>query len=176
MATTAKTQPRTARPTAGQAAADERLPFGVLLSRMGQESIARVRKAVRPLELSAQHYIVMKQLAFLGTASQATLADSLGLDYSNLATVTAELHEAALIERYRHEKDRRRYVVELSGKGTKRLVEADAAIADVEEALVANLDAAEREQFWALLRKAADGVSVCPSTQDAADPEDAASF
>lgn len=167
-APTAGRRPRTAAPTAGEAVAEERLPFGMLLSRMGQESIARVRKAVRPLELSAQHYLVMKQLAYLGTASQATLADSLGLDYSNLATATAELHEAELIERYRHERDRRRYVIELSEKGTKRLAEADAAIAEVEEALVASLDEAEREQFWELLRKAADGVSLCPST---ADPE-----
>ena len=103
----------------------ERLPFGVLLARLGQESMARFRKALRPLELSAQQYVVLKQLQTMGAASQATLAESLGIDYSNLATVTAELHDAGLIERYRHENDRRRYVVELSGRGAEVVGKAE---------------------------------------------------
>ena len=86
--------------------------------------------------MSPQQFMVLKQLQVIKTASQADLAQALGLDNSNLAAVTAELNEAGLIERYRHERDRRRYVIELSPSGAKVLAEADAAIADGEQELL----------------------------------------
>lgn len=157
-----------ATPTSGTAAsavaglADDRLPFGVLLARLGQESMSRFRKALRPLDLSAQQFVVMKQLQTIGAASQATLADALGIDYSNLATVTAELNERGLIERYRHESDRRRYVIELSERGAELVSDADRAIAEGEEELLGTLDDADRERFWLLLREVADAAQLCP--------------
>ena len=92
-------------------AGDGKLPFGLLLARLGQESVARFRRALKPLGLNTQQYFVLRQLQAIGAASQASLADALGIDYSNLATVTGGLAERGLIERYRHESDRRRYVV-----------------------------------------------------------------
>lgn len=161
--------------------AEERLPFGVLLARLGQESMARFRRALRPLDLSAQHFIVLKQLQTIGAASQAVLADALGIDYSNLASVTAELSDRGLIERYRHENDRRRYVVELSERGAEVVAEADQAIADGEEQMLSTLDDGDRERFWELLREVADGAELCPRSpveeaaacagEDAAEPE-----
>ena len=141
-----------------------RLPFGVLLARLGQEAMARFRKALRPLDLSAQQYVVLKQLQTFGAASQATLAEALGIDYSNLATVTAELSDRGLIERYRHESDRRRYVVELSERGTELVAEADAAVAEGEEGMVRTLAEEERERFWLMLREVADAAQLCPRT------------
>ena len=146
------------------AATADRLPFGVLLARLGQESMARFRKALRPLDLSAQQYVVLKQLQAIGTASQATLAEALGIDYSNLATVTAELSEKELIERYRHESDRRRYVIELSKRGASLIEDADRAIADGEEGLISSLGDQDRERLWKLLREVADAVELCPRT------------
>ena len=142
----------------------ERLPYGVLLARLGQEAMARFRKALRPLDLSAQHYVVLKQLEAFGASSQATLAEALGLDYSNLATVTAELSDRGLIERYRHESDRRRYVVELSEPGTELIAQADAAVAEGEEGMVRTLSEEERERFWLLLREVGDAAQLCPNT------------
>ncbi len=140
-----------------------RLPSGVLLARLGQESVARFRRALKPLDLSAQHYIVLKQLAVIGAASQASLADALGIDYSNLATVTAELADRDLIERYRHESDRRRYVVELSAAGAKLVEKADVAITESEEEMFRTLDGDDREHLARLLRDVADAASLCPS-------------
>ena len=149
---------------------EQRLPFGVLLARLGQESMARFRKALRPLDLSAQQYVVLKQLQTIGAASQTTLADALGLDYSNLATVTAELSDSGLIERYRHESDRRRYVIELSRNGAERVAEADQALAEGEEGMLGTLSEDDRERFWLMLRQVADAAELCPRTpvEDAA--------
>lgn len=148
--------------TATTTATSPDLPPGVLLSRLGGESMGRYRRSLKGLELNAQHYIVLKQLQAIGTASQAALAEALGLDYSNLATITGDLAERGLIERYRHETDRRRYVVELSAKGAKVMDEADAEVAEGEEALLASLQPGEREELGRLLRKVADAAQLCP--------------
>lgn len=144
--------------------AKDRLPLGVLMARLGQETQARFRRALRPLELTAQHYIVLKQLEAIGAASQAVLADALGIDYSNLASVTAELNERGLIERYRHEEDRRRYVVELSERGVETIAQADAAIDEGEQGMLRTLGESDREQLWQLLRRVADAAELCPGT------------
>ncbi len=39
-----------------------RLPYGVLLSRLGNEAIAGFRRALKPLGLGAQEFIVPKQV------------------------------------------------------------------------------------------------------------------
>ncbi len=142
----------------------DRLPYGLLLARLGQESVRRFRGALAPLDLSPQQFMVLKQLQVINTASQADLAQALGLDNSNLAAVTAELNDAGLIERYRHERDRRRYVIELSASGAKVLAEADEAIADGEQELLSALEPADREHLWELLRGVADGANLCPTT------------
>ena len=119
---------------------DARLPYGLLLARLGQESVARFRKALKPLGLNTQQFFVLRQLQAIGAASQASLADALGIDYSNLATITAELNDRGLIERYRHESDRRRYVVELSESGAALCGEASNAVAEGEDALLSTLE------------------------------------
>jgi MarR family transcriptional regulator, lower aerobic nicotinate degradation pathway regulator len=152
--------------SASISAQDEtRLPYGLLLARLGQESTARFRRALRPLNLAAQQFIVMKQLEALGPSSQAAVADGLGIDYSNLAGVTSSLYERGLIERARDESDRRRYVIELTGDGRRLLRDADNAIGTGEDDLLGSLDELEREQLWDLLRRLADSLELCPGAE-----------
>jgi DNA-binding MarR family transcriptional regulator len=147
------------------AAGTERIPYGLLLARLGQEATARFRRSVRPLNLGAQQFIVLKQLEALGPCSQSALADALGIDYSNLASVTGELYRRELIGRNRDESDRRRYVVELTPAGRQLLADADNAVGAGEEDMLSVLDAPEREQLWELLRRIADSLELCPSTE-----------
>ena len=147
------------------AASTERIPYGLLLARLGQEATARFRRSVRPLNLGAQQFIVLKQLQALGPCSQGALADALGIDYSNLAGVTGELYRRELIERSRDESDRRRYVVELTGDGRQLLADADNAVGAGEEDMLSVLGDAERDQLWDLLRRIADSLELCPSTE-----------
>jgi DNA-binding MarR family transcriptional regulator len=147
------------------AASTDRIPYGLLLARLGQEATARFRRSVRPLNLGAQQFIVLKQLQALGPCSQGQLADALGIDYSNLASVTGELYRRELIERNRDEADRRRYVVELTQAGLQLLADADNAVGAGEEDMLSVLGDAERDQLWELLRRIADSLELCPSTE-----------
>jgi DNA-binding MarR family transcriptional regulator len=141
----------------------EQVPLSTLLAGLGRDTTARVRRAMRPLGLGAQQFLVLKQLQVLGEASQAELADALGIDRSNLAAIAAELSDRDLVARTRDEIDRRRYVLRLSRAGERLLRRTEGAIAAAEDDLLAPLDAEQREQFYALLRLLADGVELCPT-------------
>src|SRR5215208_2438583 len=148
-----------------QQTAVERIPYGLLLARLGQESTARFRRSLRPLNVGAQQFIVPKQLQVLGSCSQGELADALGIDYSNLASVTGQLYGRGLIERHRDPADRRRYVVQLTPEGEQLLADADNAIQAGEEDMLNSLEDTEREQLWDLLRRMADALELCPSNE-----------
>jgi DNA-binding MarR family transcriptional regulator len=144
------------------------VPVGALMARVGQEVTARFRRALRPLDLGAQEFIVLKQLEAMGTTSQGALADAVGVDYSNLATLVGGLCDRLLIDRKRDDADRRRYALELSPPGRRLVERADRAIAAGEDELLGALGPAEREAFIALLRRVADGAQICPTSAAAA--------
>ena len=142
--------------------------MSTLLAALGRDATARVRRAMRPLGLGAQQFLVLSQLRVLGEASQAELADAAGVDRSNLATLVNELCDRGLVARTRHELDRRRYVLRLSAAGERLLRRTDGAVAAAEDDLLSPLDETRRAQLYALLRQLADGVDLCPSGDDTA--------
>jgi MarR family transcriptional regulator, lower aerobic nicotinate degradation pathway regulator len=142
--------------------------MSTLLAALGRDATARVRRAMRPLGLGAQQFLVLSQLRVLGEASQAELADAAGVDRSNLATLVNELCDRGLVARTRHELDRRRYVLRLSTAGERLLRRTDGAVAAAEDDLLSPLDETRRAQLYALLRQLADGVDLCPSGDDTA--------
>jgi MarR family transcriptional regulator, lower aerobic nicotinate degradation pathway regulator len=143
--------------------------LSTVLASLGRDAIARVRKAIRPLGLGAQQYLLLTQLRDLGPSSQAELAAAVGLDPSNLAGAIAELVDRQLVDRCRNDQDRRRYSVGLAASGAKLLAQADAAIAQTETELVAGLTTAEQRQLCALLRRVANRIDLCPGPISEAD-------
>jgi DNA-binding MarR family transcriptional regulator len=143
--------------------ASEQLPMSTLLTGLGRDMTARVRRVLRPLDLGVQQFLVLKQLEALRKASQAELADAAGIDRSNLATIAAELCERDLVQRTRDTDDRRRYVLRLSAAGARLLDRTDGAITAAEDELLAALDPDQHEQLYNLLRRVANGVDLCPT-------------
>jgi DNA-binding MarR family transcriptional regulator len=140
----------------------EQVPMSTLLAGLGRDATARVRRAIRPLGLGAQQFLVLKQLQVLGATSQAELADAVGIDRSNLASIASALCDRDLVDRTRHQTDRRRYVLRLSAPGERLLRRAESAIATTEEDLLSPLDDEQREQLHTVLRRLADGIELCP--------------
>jgi DNA-binding MarR family transcriptional regulator len=137
-----------------------------LLAGLGREATGRVRRAMRPLGIGAQQFLLLEQLKLLSQTSQAELAEALALDPSNLATIAADLVDRGLVERDRDDVDRRRYVLRLSRAGEQLLRRTEGAMAASENDLLGPLDDSQREQLYALLRRLADGVDLCPPAGD----------
>jgi DNA-binding MarR family transcriptional regulator len=140
--------------------------LSTLMAGLGREVTARVRRAIRPHGLGAQQYLVLSQLDQLGQTSQTELAAALGLDPSNLATITGDLVDVGLIDRARNPADRRRYTLTLTPSGEMALAKADDAIAATERDLLGALSDAQTRQLRALLRRVADQIDLCPSADD----------
>jgi len=150
-------------------AATDRTTYGLLLARLGNEATARFRRSLRPLNLAAQQFIVLKQLERMGPTSQTGLADALGIDYSNMANVTADLCERGLMNRKRDKADRRRYVLELTDEGVQLVADADLMLREGEEDMLSVLSEGERDQLRDFLRRMADALQLCPEAASEAE-------
>jgi MarR family transcriptional regulator, lower aerobic nicotinate degradation pathway regulator len=99
------------------------------------------------------HYAVLATLADHGPASQAELGRRLWIDRSDMHAVLADLERAGLVTRERDAGDRRRNVVAVTPAAGAALSRWDARVAAAQDALLAPLDAAERDALTRLLER-----------------------
>jgi DNA-binding MarR family transcriptional regulator len=92
--------------------------------------------------------------------TQLVLARRLGLDRTVMTHLLDDLEAAGLVERRPDPVDRRARRIVSTEAGTARLDELDRRLAEVEDVVLAPLDAAERRTLRALLHKTA--VAGCP--------------
>jgi DNA-binding MarR family transcriptional regulator len=125
----------------------------VLLARHGQFVNTHIRKAMAATGLTPRHRQVLVDLSECGPTSQQALLEKLSVDPSVLVTILNDLERQGLAERRRDPADRRRHIVEMSGKGCDVLRRIEQAVSQAEAALFADLDEAERNRLHELLSK-----------------------
>jgi DNA-binding MarR family transcriptional regulator len=82
------------------------------------------------------------------------------MDANNCVILLNGLEEGGLIERTRDPQDRRRHIVEITSKGRKALERAEHELETLEDDVLGNLDAAERDKLRDLLAKALEDHSL----------------
>jgi MarR family transcriptional regulator, lower aerobic nicotinate degradation pathway regulator len=102
------------------------------------------------------HYRLLAALEQQGPTSQAELARATGIDRSDVVAALNELADDGYVERTTDSADRRRNVITMTRRGTRRLSELEPVVSEVQVSLLATLNRAERAQFLALLRKLVD--------------------
>jgi MarR family transcriptional regulator, lower aerobic nicotinate degradation pathway regulator len=122
-----------------------------LLKRLGLAIKDRSLQAFEGSGLHPQHYAVLSLLHEQPREAQATIADALGYDRSQLVGLLDELERKGLVERRRDPDDRRRHLVSLTPAGKKTYGRLREIAKQLEEEFLAPLDAAERERLHALL-------------------------
>jgi DNA-binding MarR family transcriptional regulator len=123
------------------------------LGRSSQHAQRLVRQHMTQAGVRTQHYHVLASLAADGEAAQATLADRIGFDRSDLVTLLDELEDLELLARRVDPADRRRKIVAITPAGEKQLTEMDQLIYAAETDLLEPLTAAERKTLLALLSR-----------------------
>jgi DNA-binding MarR family transcriptional regulator len=122
-----------------------------LLGRLG---LTVKKQAIEELEsagFSPYDYGVLALAADGACKTQGTIADSLGLDRSQLVGMLDGLEERGLIERRRDPNDRRRHAIMLTADGKRQLARLRSIVERIEDEFFAPLDPAQREQLHELL-------------------------
>jgi DNA-binding MarR family transcriptional regulator len=110
------------------------------------------------LGMRLRQFMVLSYLERRAPALQADLCGTLMVDANNCVLLLNELEAEGWTTRRRDAEDRRRHVVEITDEGRRALKRAQRAQAQLEDELLAGLDAGEREQLGELLRKALTAI------------------
>jgi DNA-binding MarR family transcriptional regulator len=124
-----------------------------LLTRLSR----RVHRESGSMGVNIKHLAVLSTVREYEQLTQSRLAEILCVDANMIVHLLNDLEERELVERRRDPQDRRRHIVEVTAEGARALTEAERRLDTLEDEILENLDAGERNQLHELLRKALDG-------------------
>src|SRR5437867_12893116 len=120
----------------------------IVLGRLGFEIKRRAIDELEAAGSSLYDYSVLALLAEGASETQASIADTLRLDRSQLVGLLDGLEERGLIERRRDPNDRRRHTVSVTSSGQQQLENLRALVKQIEDDFLAPLDAESRRSLY----------------------------
>src|SRR3954468_18180452 len=123
----------------------------LLMIKSGRITQHRFTEALEPFGIRPRHVAALIELRDRGELTQQSLSGQLHLDPTNVVAILNELEQRGYATRRRDPEDRRRHLVEVSKKGLAVIEKVSHVMDGVEEALLADLEPAKREQLEGLL-------------------------
>lgn len=135
---------------------------GFLLAQLGAHAAAQFGQRLSTLQLDPPHAGILRAVGAAEGLSQKALAERLGIVPSRLVDLLDELAQRGLIERRDDRDDRRVYALHLTGQGALALESIARVGREHQQALLASLNARERETLTTLLRRIAEQQGLTP--------------
>jgi DNA-binding MarR family transcriptional regulator len=129
--------------------------LSLISRRLFKERLAR-EPWVAEAKLRAPCYSVLTWIDQLQPVSQKRVSDQIAHDPSDIVTVVDILERAGFVARRRDPEDRRRYSLALTRAGRNALHRLDVIASEVQDAVLAPLDARERATFEHLVHVVID--------------------
>src|SRR5499427_2752150 len=117
---------------------------GQLFFRLWRASHTRTAEALNSIDLTPALFAVLNVLGAREGAIQQQLSSDMGIDPSAMVTLIDELEAAGLAKRRRRPGDRRAWEVAITPKGRRALARARRLVAQVEDDVLAGLNAGQR--------------------------------
>jgi DNA-binding MarR family transcriptional regulator len=129
-----------------------------LLTRLSR--VVHRRATPEVIGIKIKEFVALAFLRESDRVTQQRLAEMLLMDANNCVLLLNGLEEGGLIERTRDPADRRRHIVVMTPKGRKALERAERQFETLQDQVLGNLDAEERDELRELLAKAVEGQSL----------------
>jgi MarR family transcriptional regulator, lower aerobic nicotinate degradation pathway regulator len=124
-----------------------------LLTQTAAYTTRLVTERMGAIDARGYHYRLLSALAEDGPASQADLGRRTGIHLSDMVATINELAAGGYVERSPDPADKRRNVITVTAAGRERTRQLAGRVGEIQEELLAPLDAAERAQLTALLSR-----------------------
>jgi DNA-binding MarR family transcriptional regulator len=131
---------------------------GYLVKRVQQSLRRRCDAALRPTGLSMAQYVALRALDDMPEASASDLARRCFVTRQSLQDLLSGLRSAGLVTNAGSAPRGRARALALTPAGRKHLATGDAAVNDVDLAMVADLTQAQRGQLAAMLVRCAENL------------------
>ncbi|MGN6474873.1 MAG: MarR family winged helix-turn-helix transcriptional regulator [Mycobacteriales bacterium] len=146
-------EPAAGAPESGRPDLPEVIGTGYLLSALGAHSAMNFARRLAPLDLTPPHVGLLRGIGLAPGRSQQAIAEEFGMPPSRLVAFIDDLEHAGLVERRRHERDRRAHSLFLTRKGEAVMHQILEIGQAHEQVLLKALSPAERRQLHQLLER-----------------------
>lgn len=129
---------------------------GFLIRRLNQIHYALFFEECAEFDITPVQYGILTTLSLNPGADQASIAQDVGIDRTNVADVLSRLARRGLVRRQRGTEDRRTFVTWLTPEGERLTKAMLGAMRRAQERLLAPLNGVEREHFMGMLLRLID--------------------
>jgi DNA-binding MarR family transcriptional regulator len=143
------------------------LATGYLLTKLGQLTTARFADRLAELDLRPKHFGLLLAIRSTPPGSQSELGQTMGLVPSAIVTILDDLEKRGAVVRTADPHSRRRFIVELTARGTELLNTAARRGDEVDAEILAFLSDRERAGLHRTLEKLALSHGLLPTENTA---------
>ena len=138
------------------------MPLGHTIGMIAKRYIETLYKQLKHLKLGHNFIVLIIIDRYKGTLTQQEIADTLGLDKTNILRIIDLLSEQKIVIRAQKPTDRRAHLIQLTKEGEKIMPEINSAIENLNQLAFSKLSKEEANIFYNTLAKVNDNLATFP--------------